>query len=143
MEWFITAHANLPASELQRHVRVDNLGEWCPDPPAIDTEAAQRAASGWATVGVHREVIRDGLRFTLPGSAGAVQWTLTAGAQARSGTVNVHCTLNTPAAEAATVAALERFMAEWRSGLESGARRLQQLRAEKNAECIECPPWFG
>lgn len=143
MEWFITANANLPASELQRQIRVDNLGEWCPAPPAIDAEAGQRVPSGWAALGVHREVIRDGLRFTLPGSANALQWTLTAGAHARSGTVNVHCTLNTPAAGAATVAALERYMADWCAGLEAGARRLQQQRAEKNAECIECPPWFG
>lgn len=142
MEWFGTAGANLPASELQRHIRIENLGEWCAVPPAIDGAAVQRGTGGWAGLGVHREVIRDGLRFTLPGSAHALQWTLTAGP--RAGTVQVHCTLNTPMADAAAVAALERFLADWCAGLESGARRVQQQRAERNAAvCEECPPWFG
>lgn len=144
MEWFSTANANLPASELQRHIRVDNVGEWCAAPPAIDAEAGQRALAGWAGLGMHREIIRDGLRFTLPGSAHALQWTLTAGAAARPGSVQMHCTLNTPVADATTGAAVERFVAEWCAGLEAGARRLQQQRAEKNAAvCEDCPPWFG
>ena len=109
-------------------------------PPAIDSDA-QPGLSGWAGLGVHREIIRDGLRFTLPGSAHALQWTLTAGT--RAGTVNVHCTLNT-AADAATAAALERFVVAWCAGLEAGARRVLQQRAERNAAvCDDCPPWFG
>lgn len=138
MEWFGTANANLPAGELQRHIRAENLGEWCAAPPAINGTAAQ----GWAGLGVHREVIRDGLRFTLPGSAHALQWTLTAGA--RPGSVQVHCTLNLPVADAATAAAMERFLADWCAGLASGALRVQQQRAERSAAaCEECPPWFG
>lgn len=143
MEWFGTAHANLPAGELQRHIRVENLSEWCAAPPAIGG-GDLRNAGGWSGWTVHREVIRDGVRFTLPGSAHAFQWTLTAGAAARAGTVDVHCTLNTPAADAATVAALERFMIDCCAALENGVRRLQQQRGEKSAAaCEECPPWFG
>ena len=146
MEWFITAAANLPANELQRHVRVETLREWCAAPPMQEsgnTDGGEIASvNGWAGLGVHREVIRDGLRFTLPGSAHALQWTLTAGA--RPGTVQVHCTLNVAAADTATVVALERFMMDWRDGLERGARRVQHQREAKNsAVCEDCPPWFG
>jgi hypothetical protein len=132
----------LPANALQRHVRVENLREWCAAPPLPCDAGEQCGASGWAGLGVHREVIRDGLRFTLPGSAPALQWTLTTGN--RPGTVHVHCTLNVAAADAVTVAAIERFVADWRAGLESGARRVQQEREMKNAAvCEDCPPWFG
>lgn len=131
MEWFSIAHANLPAGELQRHIRIDTLPEWCSVPPAIGGDAdGGQVWSGWS---VHREVIRDGLRFTLPGTAHALQWTLTAGGHARPGTVTVHCTLNTPDTDAATATALEQFMADWRQGLEEGVRRLQQQRAIKAA----------
>ena len=146
MERFVTVNANLPANELQRHIRADNLRDWCAAPllqgcgNADDGE--MDSVDGWAGIGVHREVIRNGLRFTVPGSAHALQWTLTTGA--RPGTVQVHCTLNVAAADTATTVALERFMADWRDGLEAGARRVQHQRDAKNAAvCEDCPPWFG
>lgn len=139
MEWFSIANANLPASELQRHIRIDTLHEWCTAPPAIAGDAGTTPDTDWAHWSVHREVIRDGLRFTLPGTVQALQWTLTAGGHARPGTVSVHCTLNTSHADALTTAALERFMDDWRQGLEEGTRRLQQQRAIKSAAvCVPC-----
>lgn len=142
MEWFVTASANLPANELQRHIRVENLSEWCAAPPVFHGDGEQSGVNGWTGLGVHREVIRDGLRFTLPGSAHGLQWTLTTGL--RPGTVQVHCTLNIAAADTATISALERFMADWCGGLECGARRVQRQRETKNAAVSDdCPPWFG
>ena len=142
MERFVTANANLPANELQRYIRADNLRDWCAAPPLFHGDGEWSNGNGWAGLGVHREVIRDGLRFTLPGSAHALQWTLTTGA--RAGTVQVHCTLNVAAADTVTTAVLERFMANWRDGLEAGARRVQHQRDAKNAAvCEDCPPWFG
>jgi hypothetical protein len=149
MEWFIAANANLQVAELQRHIRIETLGAWCAAPPAILGEANQignpgMGNPGWSAWCVHREVIRDGVRFTLPGAINALQWTLSAGGQLRAGTVGVHCTLNTVAPEAASVAAVAAFMDAWREGLEAGARRLQDERAAKVAAAsAPCAPWFG
>lgn len=144
MEWFITANANLPVAELQRHIRVETLVAWCAMPPAIAGEAADAANPQWSGWRVHREVIRDGVRFTLPGAAYALQWTLTAGGQLRPGTVGVHCTLSVVVVDAATRVAIETFMGAWRDGLGDGVRRLHDERIEKaRAASQPCAPWFG
>ena len=154
MEWFVAVNANLQVAELQRHIRIETLGAWCASPPAILGEANQIGNPGtdhpgtdhpdWSAWCVHREVIRDGVRFTLPAAVYALQWTLSAGGQLRAGMVGVHCTLNTVAPEAASVAAVAAFMDAWRKGLEAGARRLQDERAAKVAAAsAPCAPWFG
>ncbi len=137
MEWFTTAKANLPASELQRHIRIETLHEWCAAPPAIAGDVDNQPVPDWTHWRVHREVIRNGLRFTLPGAIHALQWTLTTGGQVHSGTVSLHCTLASPNADAATVAALEKFVTEWQQGLEAGVLRLRQQRAAKSAAVCE------
>ena len=144
MEWFTTANANLPVAELQRHIRIETLEAWCALPPAVGGEVSEAARLEWSAWRVHREVIRDGVRFTLPGAAHALQWTLTAGGQQRSGTVGVHCTLNIATPDAETITAIERFLTAWKDGLETGVRRLQDERAEKaDAASQPCAPWFG
>ncbi len=142
MEWFITANANLPVAELQRQIRIDNLAAWCAVVPGLATPAD--ATRAWEELGVHREVSRDGVRFSVPGAAHALQWTVTAGALQRPGTVGVHCTLNVPAPDARSIAAIEAFMAGWATGLEAGVRRLQDERTAKLAAAsAPCAPWFG
>ncbi len=144
MEWFITANANIPVAQLQRHIRIETLAEWCVLPPAMGAVLGAATGADWRAIGVHREIIRDGLRFSTPGAHFALQWTLTAGGQQRIGTVALHCTLNVAAAEAASVAAVAAFMDAWRDGLEAGVVRLQAHRALKAAAADgPCAPWFG
>ena len=137
MEWFITANANLPASELQRHIRIETLHEWCAAPPAIAGVVNNQPVPDWIHWRVHREVIREGLRFTLPSAVHALQWTLITGGHLRPGTVNLHCTLGISNTDAATIAALEKFVSDWQQGLEAGVQRLQQQRAVKSAAVCE------
>ena len=137
MEWFATANANLPASELQRHLRIETLPEWCAAPPAIAGDVDNRDVPEWTHWRVHREVIRAGLRFSLPGALHALQWTLIVGSHPRPGTVNLHFSLATANPDAATLAALEKFVADWQKGLEAGVKRLQQQRAAKSAAVCE------
>lgn len=137
MEWFSTANANLPASELQRHIRVETLHEWCASPPAIPGDVDKQGLPDWTRWRVHREVIPEDLHFTLPGATPTLQWTLTAGGHARPGTVTLHCTLATATADAARVLAVENFVRDWTLGLEAGVQRLQDLRAAKRAAVCE------
>ena len=144
MEWFVSAQANIPVAQLQREIRADNLAVWCALPPAMAVLLDTPAGSDWAASGVHRELIRDGLRFSVPGAHAALQWTLTAGGQQRAGTVALHCSVNVAAPDAASVAAVNEFMQAWRVGLEAGVQRLQEQRDLKAAAAsAPCAPWFG
>jgi hypothetical protein len=62
---------------------------------------------------VHREVIRDGLRFTLPKCPNALQWTLTAEADGSL----IHCTINRAEHDAEFIETIEQFGEAWRQGL--------------------------
>jgi hypothetical protein len=126
MEFYATAPVRLRAEDLQRHLRIDTLPQWC---ASIDKVLAHEGDRGsiycvWGEFRVRREVIHDGVRFTLPGCPNALQWTVTAG----SG-VTVHCTINRSEHDPDFIESLEQFVAHWRLGLESGIKRIAGAQA--------------
>ncbi len=145
MESFAQASVSLPAVELQRHIRIDNMADWCPAITRLVLHRGERGsiACQWGDdCRVHREVIRHGLRFTLPGTEHALQWTLTTPAD-RPGVVDVHCTANATGSAAVLAAEMELFVLAWKEGIEAGVVRLKADRAAKAAACPSCTPWFG
>lgn len=118
MEFFATAKVTADVADLQREVRVDSLPEFC---ASVDRLLAGTEASGeiycvWGQFRVNRELIRNGVRFTLPSCLNGVQWTVTADPGGCG--VLVHCTINRPDQEPDFVDSLERFVADWQEGLE-------------------------
>jgi hypothetical protein len=67
----------------------------------------------WGQFAVHREHIRDGLRFTLPDCPNALAWTTTV---APDGTL-IHCTINRSEQDSDFIASIEDFVADWPRGL--------------------------
>ncbi len=143
MEWLVTTNAHLTPDDLQRHIRIDTLANWC---ATITTAASDGERNSIRLFGeqfrVHREVIQGGLRFSLPGCANALQWTLTVDNPATRGTVIVHCTLNRMEVPAVRRSELEQFIQDWKTGLEAGATKLHSLRTHP-VERPEAAPWFG
>lgn len=143
MEFFATASVPARASDLQRHIRIDTLPDLCRSMEAVLSNEGKWGAvyCVWGEFRVHREVIRDGVRFTLPGCPNAVQWTITADNRAQAGTVLIHATINQPDHDEDFVESLEQFVADWKNGLET---RLAAVRA-RSAPKIGEPsmPWFG
>ncbi|PKM42683.1 MAG: hypothetical protein CVV05_16945 [Gammaproteobacteria bacterium HGW-Gammaproteobacteria-1] len=134
MEFFATTAVRLRAEDLQRHLRIDNLPQWC---ASIDKVLSHEGDRGdiycvWGEMRVRRDVIRDGVRFMLPACINAVQWTVTAEG---SGGVTVHCTSNRPDHEADFVESLEQFVADWKSGLENGLQRSAPDVAREDCDC--------
>lgn len=118
MEFFAIAAVAADAADLQRGVRIDNLPQLC---ASVDKLMASDGASGeiycvWGQFRVNREVIRSGVRFTLPSCLNGVQWTITA--ESNSGGVLVHCTINRREQEPEFIESLEQFAADWKAGLE-------------------------
>lgn len=139
MEFFARARTGMRESDLQREVRVDNLDQWC---GCIDRVLSHRGEKGeiycvWGEFRVHREVIREGVRFTLPTCPNALQWTLTLD-KAQPGSIVVHCTINQHSQDADFVESLQQFVDDWCAGLEAGAGH-----DAPRAAPGECMPWYG
>lgn len=122
MEFTRHAHVDMTVSDIQRHIRVANLPEWCASIVAVQTQdnnqGRMTCLSGDYVV--HRELLNSGVRFSIPAAPFAIQWTLTTDGD---GDILVHCTLNTPEAPEAMQQALDCFVDNWQSGLESWPAR--------------------
>jgi len=143
MEFFATADMPFTANELQRYIRIENLPLWC---NSIQTVLSHQSDRGniycsWGEFAVHQEILRDGVRFTLPGCPNALQWTITADGDKQSGKVVVHCTINSKQHDADFIEALQQFVDDWKSGLEDWQQHLQALSAQRTE--TECAPWYG
>lgn len=124
MEFFATARIAADAESLQRELTVARLPHWC---ASIDTVLEQAGDRGriycvWGEFAVHREAIRGGLRFTLPGCPNALAWTVTTGLPPDPEVVVVHCTINRPDHDPDFIETIETFVDDWRVGLEKGLR---------------------
>ena len=93
----------------------------------------------WGEFRVHRELIYDGIRFTLPNCKNGVQWTVTPN-PANMAQVMIHCTINRPTQDADFVESLEIFVNDWRAGLEDWPIRRA---AKLNKPCVNCGDTFG
>lgn len=121
MEFYATADVRTDALELQRRLSIATLPQWC---ASIDKVLGDEGSRGeiycvWGTFRVHREDLRDGVRFTLPGCPNALQWTVTTGQPPDPHTVVVHLTINRAGHDADFIASNEQFVADWRAGLEA------------------------
>ena len=140
MERFARVKEAVATPWLQRELRVENLDRWC---DAIDRVLAHQGERGeiyciWGQFRVHREVIKDGVRFSLPGCPNALQWSVTRDQDGEG--VTVHCTINRADPDPDFTESIEIFVEAWRAGLQAG---LELVRAPKEAICVECPSTFS
>ena len=141
MEFFSLATVRMSSSDIQRFVNIENLTEWC---ASIDKVLSVQGERGdiycvWGEFRLHRELIYDGVRFTLPNCKNGVQWTLTPNPE-NSAQVQVHCTINRMHQDADFVESLEMFVSDWRDGLEGWPARRA---ARHNKGCVQCGDSFG
>lgn len=142
MEFYAIARAAAPASFLQRHVTIGNLGKLCASISEVLADEGERGEvyCPWGQFRVHRVVLCDGVRFSMPGCESALQWSITA-ARRETGRVIVHLTLNQRELDPDFAAVLEQFVEDWRVGLE---QRLTELRAQAAPKPgLPSMPWYG
>lgn len=143
MEFLTTASMPFTANELQRYLRIESLPLWCASIQAVLSHQGERGRifCTWGEFAIHQEIIRDGVRFTLPDCPSALQWTITADGESRQHRILVHCTINRREHDSDFIEVLEQFMSDWKAGLESWQTRLQEMASETPA--TECAPWYG
>lgn len=119
MEFTRLAAVDMSAADIQRRVTVATLPEWCASIVEVHTKDSNqgRITCLSGDFVVHRELLNNGVRFSIPAGPHAVQWTITT---ETPGEVLVHCTLNSPEADTETVLsqALDCFVDNWKAGLE-------------------------
>ncbi len=142
MEFYATARAAAPASLLQRYVTVGNLARLCASIDRVLVDEGERGEiyCAWGQFRVTREVLRYGVRFSLPSCESALQWSITAARQ-EVGCVLVHLVLNRRDHDPEFIKVLNRFVDDWRQGLETGLTQLRADSAPKPGPA--CMPWYG
>lgn len=125
MEFTRLAVADMAAADIQRHVNVANLPEWCASILEVHSRDSNqgRITCLSGDFVVHRELLNSGVRFSIPAGPHAIQWTITTESP---GEILVHCTLNSPQAdtESELSRALDCFVDNWKAGLEGWQSRL-------------------
>ena len=137
MEFHAIARIELSALDIQRMIPVSRLAEVC---ASIDSVQSQQGERGeiyclWGSFKVYRELIRQGVRFTLPGCPNALQWTITAAID-EPGCVRVHATIDRPQHEPDFVESLQQFVDDWREGLESGKVSKRKVKRQATPDCL-------
>jgi hypothetical protein len=124
MEFTRLAAVDMAAADIQRHVNVANLPEWCASIVEVHSKDSNqgRITCLSGDFVVHRELLNSGVRFSIPAGPHAIQWTITTDSP---GEVLVHCTVNSPQAttESDLSQALNCFVDNWQKGLESWEER--------------------
>ena len=73
----------------------------------------------WGVFVVHREVIKGGIRFTLPGCPNNLAWAITTDTEPHRLRTEIHCTIRQIEADADSdfTESIEDFMDDWKLGL--------------------------
>ena len=124
MEFFALAQCPLTETQIQETLLGQQLADWCATINRVlhwEDEQGE-IYSLWGQFRVRRELIRGGVRFTLPECPNALAWTLTVappavGGEASPG-IQVHCKINRTKHDPEFIASLEDFVDDWRQGLE-------------------------
>lgn len=141
MEFYTSAGINLPPLLIQRNIHIANLADYC---ASIEKVLSCQGDKGeiycvWGEFKVHRELIRQGVRFTLPGCPNALQWTITAAVDAPA-KVQIHCSIDRPEHDEDFIESIRQFVEDWKQGLEAGKTSARQASSTAAADCL---PVYG
>lgn len=121
MEFFATITIPATAADLQRRLTISALPHWC---ASIEKVLSDAKSSGeiycvWGAFDTHREALRSGVRFTLPGCPYAFQWTVTTGHQPNPQQSLIHLSISGTEHDQDFIDSIQQFVADWKAGLEA------------------------
>jgi hypothetical protein len=121
MEFFATTIISASASDLQRRLTIGALPRWCASIEKVlsDADSSGEVYCVWGTFHAHRELLRQGVRFSLPDCPNAFQWTVTTGHAPDPRQTAIHVTINRSEPEPDFVDSIRQFVDDWKAGLEA------------------------
>jgi len=119
MEFFAIARANIDEQTIQEQITVPRLGQYCRTIVTLEGEDdAGQIGTVWGEFAVQRQLIRGGVRFSLPTCPNALAWTITSGFPPAPDGVVIHATINRAEHDEDFIESIEAFVETWRLGLE-------------------------
>ena len=117
MEFYRATDRSIAVTDLQALIMITDLPRFCKSIYEVMHDDGDHGEINclWGVFIVHREVIRDGLRFTLPGCPNAVAWTIAT--DSNNDEIVVHLTTNQTQQDPDFVESIEQFVDEWVAGL--------------------------
>ncbi len=121
MEFFSVTNIPTSAVELQQRLTISDLPRWC---TSIEKVLEDATTNGeiycvWGTFRTNREEIRGGVRFTLPGCANVLQWTVTTELPPDPQQTVIHLTINRNDHDSDFIETIQQFVDDWKTGLET------------------------
>ncbi len=119
MEFFAIVNSGASEQDLQQQLRIEKLAQFCASIYELVKGNGDRGeiSTVWGLFEVQRQVIRGGVRFSLPGCLNALSWTVTISPDDKCEEITVHCTINRRQHDADFIESLEDFIRDWRRGL--------------------------
>jgi len=121
VEFFAIADVKTTVEAIQA-LTVEKLNQYCSDIDkvlSVDSESSAKVYCIWGTFTVERQIIKGGIRFTLPNCPNALAWTITTGFDPEPDKVVIHCTINRIEHDTDFIDSIESFIDSWKLGLES------------------------
>lgn len=117
MEFYRTINKAIPSAGIQKQLKISDLSKYCDSiyEATYDDGDHGEISCVWGVFSIHREVIKHGLRFTMPGCPNALAWSITA----ENGKTEVlfYLTINRKEHEDEFVESIEQFVDDWAMGL--------------------------
>jgi len=116
MEFYARVDSDVGVLEIQEQLSIESLPTFCRFIASVapGSHGGMEMFSDWGTHTVNRELIRQGLRFTLPDCPNALAWTITTESH---GELVFHAAINRETHEPDFIETLEQFTSDWESGL--------------------------
>ena len=120
MEFFATTTIPALAEDLQRRLTIGELPHWCASIEKVlrDGKSNGEIYSVWGTFDINREVLRNGVRFSLSSCPMAMQWSVTTGHMPDPQQTVIYTTINRTEQDQDFIDSIHKFMADWKAGLE-------------------------
>lgn len=119
MEFFAIADKQTGADVLQARIDIGSLPAYCASISQLLSHDGDRGEifCTWGQFIVHRELIRGGVRFSLPKCPNAFAWTITTGFPPAPDKIVIHCTINRREHDSDFISSIRKFVDDWREGL--------------------------
>ncbi len=118
MEFFTEVrNTGISCDQLMQRLTIAKLPELC---NSINTVITDNKTNGiiyciWGEFIIHREELKDGIRFSLPHCPNALAWTVTLDAKKK---ITIHCTINTKQHDVDFIDSIEQFVSDWQQGID-------------------------
>ena len=121
MEFYKYVNVDIDVDRLQEIVTIRNLTQLCNSIYDIiqDDITKGKIYCIWGHFKINKEIIKNGVRFTLPNCPNALAWTITKERVGESDKILIHCTINKSEHEPDFIQSIEQFVSDWKIGLES------------------------